>query len=335
MARKPTTTPAEQIGPDFAGATPADIAEQENRVRTMQAEAADNAQALAAQLGYDGILTVGAVEDEIRHFQGRASEAAFEMGKRLLLLRELTPHGEFEKRVDLMGINYRFAARLMQTARKFSKVSTSTLLKAAGTHYKMLELTVLDDSEIVALEAGETVRNLNTDKIETMSVRELKAALRAKNEEVATKERQIASKDSKINELDARLNHKPVPTYDAVGNEVFTESPEEKSIALREEIFQESANVEMAIMGSLRLAIAALLEHGEAHAQPHEDFIVGLVCQIEVALSRVRGQFGLKAEPTGDERPDWVLPGAEEAAAKNLAKTRAQVRKAHPGAAHV
>lgn len=306
-----------------------------NELAVMNIETADNAHALAAQLGYQGILTVGAVEDEIRMYQGRAAEASFEMGKRLLILKEMTPHGEFQQRMDLMGINYRFASRVMQTARKFSKVSTSTLLKAAGTQYKMLELLVLDDSEMEQLAVGETVRNLNLDKIETMSVRELKAALRLKSEEAASKERQLVAKDQKLNELDAKLNHKPVPQYDASGAAIPAESPEEKLITLREEIFQESANVEMAIMGSLRPAIAALLAHGDAHGQLHEDFIVGLVCQIEVALSQVRGQFGLKAEPNGDERPDWVLPGAEEAAAKTLDETRAKVRKTHPGAAHV
>lgn len=317
MARKPIITPAVQKGPDFVGATPADMAEQEANARTMQNETADNATALAEQLGYLGALTVGALEDEIRHFRGRAAEASFEMGRRLLILREMTPHGEFQQRVDSMEINYAFANRVMKIARKFSKVIAPQLLKAANSQAKLLELLVLDDSEIEELEAGETVRNLHVSKIETMSYREMKAALLAKDEEIAIKERQISAKDSKINELDAKLNHKPVHTYDALGREIPDESPEEKSIELREEATQEAFNIEAALMGSLRPVIAELLEYGAKHGQLHEDFLVGLLCQIETSISQIRGQFQLKDKPDGDDLPEWMRPGFDAQAAAN------------------
>ena len=45
---------------------------------------------LVAQIGYDGSLSVGAIEDEIRFYQRRSMEALLECDKRLLLLRGKT-----------------------------------------------------------------------------------------------------------------------------------------------------------------------------------------------------------------------------------------------------
>lgn len=190
-------------------------AEAINELTRMNAEATDNAQALAEQLGYDGSLTVGALEDEIRFYQRRSVEAVLELGKRLIILRELTPHGEFSKRIELLDISDRMAQKFMASTLKFSNANSNSLLKAAGTQTKMLELLALDDGEIEALENGETVRGLNLDKIDTMSVRELKAALRERDEVIATKERQIIAKNTKLDELDAQLSRKiDLPSWD-------------------------------------------------------------------------------------------------------------------------
>ena len=77
--------PAEQVGPDFVGATPADMAAQEASARNALAVVESNAAALAQQLGYEGALTVGTLEDEIRFYQRRTVEAILETGKRLLV----------------------------------------------------------------------------------------------------------------------------------------------------------------------------------------------------------------------------------------------------------
>ena len=60
-----------------------------------QQEAQANAEAMAVQLGYDGTLTTTGLEEEIRFYQRRSVEAVLETGKRLLLLKELSGHGEF------------------------------------------------------------------------------------------------------------------------------------------------------------------------------------------------------------------------------------------------
>ncbi len=175
------------------------LAEMGQALNVMAADAT----ALAVQLGYEGSLTVGALEDEIRFYQRRTAEACLELGKRLLLLREITPHGEFQQRVDLLGIDHRTAQRFMAASLKFSKAATSPLLKAANTQGKLLELLVLDDGEIDALAEGDTARGITMDDVETMTVRELRAALRqARDAKAAAADKQSVLVRNQAEQID-------------------------------------------------------------------------------------------------------------------------------------
>lgn len=218
--RKPTSTAVEQVGPEFTGATPTDMAEQERRVNRALAESHDNAHALAAQLGYEGGLSVGALEDEIRFYQRRSVEAVLELGKRLLILKELTPHGEFKQRIELLDISYQMASKFMVSTLKFSKVSSTRLLTAASSQTKLLELLVLDDGEIEALESGASVRGITLDDVDTMSVKELRAALREAKEDIEAKERLLGEKNAKIDELASRTDKKRKRAADPWPDEV-------------------------------------------------------------------------------------------------------------------
>ena len=206
-AKPPVVIDEPAINHDAIAKSHADM----NELARTNAETSDNAHALAVQFGYEGALTVGAVEDEIRHYQRRTAEACFELGKRLLILKELTPHGEFQQRLDLLGIEYRSAQRFMSISQKFSKSVNMSLLEVSGTQGKLLELLVLDDSEIEELEAGETVRGLNLDKIETMSVRELKAALREAQADADATDRVLAGNQKTITKLQKELSREIDP----------------------------------------------------------------------------------------------------------------------------
>lgn len=171
-----------------------------------QQAAQENAVVLAEQLGYDGSITVGGLEEEIRFYQRRTVEAVLETGKRLVILKELAGHGEFLKSLERLDIAPRAAQRLMQATLKFSNASTSTLLSLPNLNEsKMIELLVLDEGEIEALDQGETVRGVKLDDVDCMSVSELRRALRtakaAHAAELADKDRVIAQKTNKIEEL--------------------------------------------------------------------------------------------------------------------------------------
>ena len=167
---------------------------------------------LATQLGYEGDLTVGSLEDGIRLYQRRTIEDLFELGKRLLLLKEQCQHGEFQNRVELLGFDPSLARRLMTATLKFAKQETSPVLKTVKTQSKLLELIVLDDEEIKVISEGGSIGDISLDNIETMSVRDLKKALReakaaveSKDQDIKAKDLIIQKKDQKANELDEKL----------------------------------------------------------------------------------------------------------------------------------
>ncbi len=191
MARKADTATPESTATELA---PAVIAESRLALATVNAQAAE----LATQLGYEGSLTVGALEDEIRFYQRRTVEAILETGKRLLLLKEMTPHGEFTQRVEMLGLSERTARRFMQAAAKTAK---SANLAVLSTHVKsasaFLELVTHDE---------DTLKDIaELDDIDRMSAGELRAALRDAKQNAETHGQLLASKDAKINELDAKL----------------------------------------------------------------------------------------------------------------------------------
>ncbi len=166
---------------------------------------------LAAQLGYEGAITVGALEDEIRFFQQRTVEAVMELGKRLLILKEITPHGEFNKRVEMLNFTPRMAQKFMSAVLKFSKTNSSSLLHKAGNQTKLLELVALDDDEIQIIEQGGSIGEVSLDSIETMSVRELKQALRDAKLDKEASDHLLKKKDEKINELDTKVTRLQSP----------------------------------------------------------------------------------------------------------------------------
>lgn len=155
-----------------------------------------NATALAKELAYDGALTVESLEEEIKFYQRRSVEAVLEMGKRLLLLKEVAGHGNFVERIETLGIGERMAQRFMASTLKFSKATSTTLLALPNLNQgKLLELLVLDDGEIEALSTGDEIRGITLDDVDCMSVSELRRALR---QEKADKEAKIATAQSEI-----------------------------------------------------------------------------------------------------------------------------------------
>lgn len=176
MARTPTkTTVVEAPRVNEAALERAERAGGE--LARLEDEATGKVQGLALSLGYDGPLTVGTLEDEIRFYQRRSVEALLESGKRLLLLKEITPHGDFVTRVEMLGFSKRSAQRFMQAAAKTCKSANlallSTQVKSASA---FLELVTHDDDVLENLQ--------EIDSIERMSPSELRAALRQSEKDV-------------------------------------------------------------------------------------------------------------------------------------------------------
>ena len=112
------------------------IESAQEALAVMDQEAQARVRAVALSVGYEGTLSVGALEGEIRFYQRRTVEAILETGKRLLVLKEMTPHGEFKQRVEMLGFSERTAQRFMQSAAKTAKSANlavlSTQVKSTG-----------------------------------------------------------------------------------------------------------------------------------------------------------------------------------------------------------
>lgn len=150
--------------------TTAIVASQEANAQAAT-EAEKRSRELAHELGYQGSLSVGSLEDEIRFYQRRTVEACLETGKRLLLLKEVAPHGEFVQRVELLGFSTRSAQRFMQAAAKTAKSANLALLSTQVKNASaFLELVTHDDDVLESL--------TGLDDVDRMSASELRAALR-------------------------------------------------------------------------------------------------------------------------------------------------------------
>lgn len=230
------------------------LVERSQELQVM-AQAEAQVKSLATTLGYAGALDTDSLWSMVEYRQRRSVEDILEMGRGLLLIKEQTAHGEFQEQIATRGFNYRTAARLMTVALKFSKSDTVSLLKAAGTQAKVLELAVLDDEDLQALESGDSVAGITVDDVERMSASQLRAALREARADAD-------AKDQRINKLSEDLNKESEKTLKAQ-RRWKSATPDEQLVTLKQSVTEAEQNV-LAAIGSpnsgLRASIQALAD---------------------------------------------------------------------------
>lgn len=273
---------------------------------------------LAAQLGYQGALTVGALEDEIRFYQQRSVEAVMELGKRLLIMKEMTPHGEFSKRIEMLGISKRTAQRFMSVVLKFSKTTSMSLLSKSGNGTKLLELMVLDDDDIEIIDAGGSIGDVSLDTIETMSVRELKQALRdaktaleSKDQDIKAKDQIIQKKDQKANELDEKLTKLNSPAEIQKRAESEPQRLAEKALEEMNKACITMHNDTVRFTNNINSIVDAINEHELYDIQDRlEANVVALFQQI----AQTSVELGIQIDFQAMVNPSWmsVAPAADE-----------------------
>lgn len=305
MARKPlqTENTAVVITDADTPALPA-MREAANQLAAMHGERQAMVRAVAAQIGYQlpaDCTDPDLIQRDISANMRRSVEACLEVGRGLRVLKEACEHGNFIVRLDSLGIEDRVARRFMQSAAKFAKRATSPVLKAVGGQSKLFEMLILDDEQIEELELTGQTGELKLDDIATMSVKELRATLRETRENAEAQGRLLADKNTKIDELAAKLTTKK--------RRVQTPPPDLEGEEIRKEASQFAFEAESVVRGKLRAAFQALAEHAEKHGMAHDDFMAGLLCQVEVSVKQIRGEFGVKEAPDGEEVPDWLRGG--------------------------
>ncbi|WP_151823781.1 DUF3102 domain-containing protein [Acinetobacter bereziniae] len=273
---------------------------------------------LALQLGYEGSLTVGALEDEIRFYQQRTVEACLELGKRLLILKEITPHGEFKQRIEMLNINERTARRFMTTALKFNKTDNLSVLKAAGNQSKLLELLVLDDEEITELNNGGSVNDITLDDIDRMTASELRQKLReakqtiaSKDQDIETKNQVIQKKDQKCNELDEKLTKLNSPVE--VAKRAETEDQQIEKAAM-ETLSTESHMLLNAVMRFNNAINGVLDVANEKHIGQLYERVDETVIASYQRIATFTQTLGVQVDFENMVSPEWLFPQAEKTA---------------------
>ncbi|WP_368921835.1 hypothetical protein [Comamonas aquatica] len=271
MARNQTPAPESKEVPANEAVIAAEV-HAANQLAAMTIEANAQASAMAKELGYQGALTVGALEDEIRFYQRRSVEAVLECGKRLLLLREVTPRGDFDARIELLGFSRRSAYRFMQAATKISKSANlallSTQVKSASA---FLELVTHDD---------DVLENLaEMDDIDRLPASELRKRLREAVEEKKATDQLVAKKNQQIDKLEREKERIARLAPDEVLAEVKTEATRIATDALG------------SIRGGVRQALVKLKELPEGGAQTA--FAAGLLGELQAEINALREEFGL------------------------------------------
>lgn len=298
MARK-----AQETGSEIVKEVPIDG----ELVKVSTNAMAEHSTAIAELYGdgvpYDRNRVVG----EARFYMSQSAEAMLEAGKRLIVLKENEPHGDFTEIVtQQLGLPERSARRMMEAAIKFMPASPNSKRPALAVlgKTKLFELMTEDSEQLDALADGGTVAGLTLDDIERMTSRELKAALREARETADAKDRVLADKSTRIDKLAEDLIKSKQRVADTPADEAGQQ--------IRSETGMAAFAAEAAILGKLRAALGTLISHGHSTGMDHSDFMAGLVGQIELALNQVRGEFDIKDAPTGDDIPEFIRQMSSE-----------------------
>lgn len=161
--------------------------------------------AVALRVGYQlpaDCIDPDLIQRDIAANMRRSVEACLEVGRALTVLKEACPHGQFMARLDVLGLDANVAGRFMSAARKFSNSpSTANLAKAVGNQTKLFEMLVLDDEQIDELALTGQTGELSLDDVATMSVKELRTAVRELREQKKATSRLLDDKNKKLDEL--------------------------------------------------------------------------------------------------------------------------------------
>lgn len=186
MGRKPT--PSTNTEP-VALVDEAAVAEGHDaltELATIEREHEAAVRQLALKVGYElpaGCTDPDLIQRDISANMRRSVEACLEVGRGLMVLKEACGHGNFIPRLEAIGLDVNVAGKFMNAARKFSNSSTSmNLTKAIGTQSKLFELLVLDDEQVDELQQTGQTGSIALDEVASMSVKELRDALRKERE---------------------------------------------------------------------------------------------------------------------------------------------------------
>ncbi len=297
MSRTATKTqePVTDVDLDANAVTVIEKTQDALAVEDMQMQA--RVRAVALQVGYQlpgDYVDPDLIQRDIAANMRRSVEACFEVGRGLMALKAACEHGSFLSRLDVLGLETRVAQRFMQSAVKFSNTAlTPHLTKAIGNQTKLFEMLVLDDEQIDELALTGETGELKLDDIATMSVKELRSALRQSKQdhkyasEQQTKERERAENFEK--QLKAGGPKAPPPLSERL--EEITTDVDKVQKAASESLLQISAQIKSIDQWWMEEMVKQPgFEPGEAVPMPAE--LVALAQKLHDNAERIAAAVG-------------------------------------------
>ncbi|EBS0894940.1 DUF3102 domain-containing protein [Salmonella enterica subsp. enterica serovar Abaetetuba] len=289
MARKPTTLQA--IDP-IDGIVPDSLNVELNEI-------AQHRMAIMEQFGEGLPYDRNRIVHETRFYMAQSAEAMLEAGKRLVILKENEPYGEFQSIAkNELGLDDRIARKMAQAAIKFLSPQLEEKRKTFSDlgRSKLYELMLEDDEELIELAEGGTIADLTLDDIDRMSVRELRKALRESKEDLAASRKLNAEKSQEINEL-KETHFKSIDPDEAI-NRVISDFTERHEAVLR------------TFIGALPDFFQRLEDDYNNRGISHMGLMAGLLHDIEREIASVRAQFDIPELNTPDT--SWNNGPSEE-----------------------
>jgi hypothetical protein len=148
---------------------------------------------------------------EIQGWLVTTSESLFNIGARLVVLRELCDHGAWGATMDELGMSRSTAARLMQATLKLAYNKERYEAFAPMARSKVLELVTLDDQHVQALAEGQSVGSLTLDKIDASSLSELRREVRKLKADLAGKDKLLEKRGKRIYTLELERDKRYEP----------------------------------------------------------------------------------------------------------------------------
>lgn len=228
-------------------------------------------------------------EAEIRSELCRGAESFLRAGGLLLVARECASHGEWSGMIGRLGLEPRYAQRLMEFARRVERLpnaSMSThLVKAIGSQSKIFEVLALSDDQLAELAETGATGSLIRDEIEGMTVRELRNAVREAREKVAKRDETIAETSKHISELRDNVS--------SARRAWVNLSPDQQREKLKVEITKAVTAVEHPISehnqnGGLHGALCALHEHLVEHGGNEAHWVISQLNELQRQIEMLK-----------------------------------------------
>ncbi|MBB4845011.1 hypothetical protein HNP55_003557 [Paucibacter oligotrophus] len=299
MARKPTPAPEITETAIVPGTLEADTAAA-NTLALARLEQGKRVIAMAQHLNYEGGVDAAVLENSARDAIKRIGAGIFELGGYLLLLKEACGHGQFLPALERLNLAPRAAQQYMAVVRRFATNTKLTSHLGGGNSTRLVELLPLDDEQLEDLtELGQT-GELALDDVATMSVKQLRAAVREAKADKDADAALLEKKNARIDKLERDLQR------------VNKLAPDDQLALVKKEATAIAADAEGAILGGLRQALIKLSNHGDS--APQHVFMAGLVGQVQAQLTALRAEFNLPdasslaQQELAAEVAEWAFP---------------------------